>query len=105
MESLLEGCLLCFPYQTKGVKRGMNGYLMLWNTQESSQRDPGISASEGNLSFHSITKHPRELNLDSHMLVQFCSLFKFHVPLFKSHALLCTIMTKKGKYNYIQGLH
>ena len=79
---------------------------MFWNTQESSHRDPGIFATEGNHSFHSITRHPRELNLDSYMLVQFCSWFQFYVPLFKSHALLYTTMTKKkGRYNYIQGLH
>lgn len=29
------------------------------------------------------------------MLVQFCSWFLFYVPLFKSHALLCTTMAKK----------
>lgn len=68
---------------------------MFWNTQESSYRDPRISASEENHSFHSITKHPKELNLDSYMLVQFCSWFQFHVPLFKSHALLYTTIAKK----------
>ena len=70
---------------------------MFWNTQESSHRDTGIFATEGNHSCHSITKHARELNLDSYMLVQFCSWFQFYVPLFKSHALLYTTMAKKRK--------
>lgn len=83
---------------------------MFWNTQESSHRDTGIFATEGNHSCHSITKHPRELNLDSYTLVQFCSWFQFYVPLFKSHALLYTTMAKK-KENiiihkvYIEPLH
>lgn len=83
---------------------------MFWNTQESSHRDPGIFATEGNHSFHSITRHPRELNLDSYMLVQFCSWFQFYVPLFKSHALLYTTMAKKREditisKVYIEPLH
>ena len=101
-----------FLTKRKALKRNewleLLSYFMFWNTQESSYRDPRISASEENHSFHSITKHPKELNLDSYMLVQFCSWFQFHVPLFKSHALLyTTIDKKKGQYNifYIQGLH
>ena len=83
---------------------------MFWNTQESSHRDTGIFATEGNHSCHSITKHPRELNLDSYMLVQFCSWFQFYVPLFKSHALLYTTMAKKREditisKAYIEPLH
>ena len=58
----------------------------------------------------SLPKERRELNLNSYMLVQFCSWFQFYVPWFKSQALLYTTMTKKGENIimskvYIETLH